>query len=55
MRTSPDGRKDMVLTGLSRAANRHVMQAIAEILEPVQNPRYLLVRKSWLGLKERVG
>jgi predicted nucleic acid-binding Zn ribbon protein len=30
------------------------MQAIAEILGPVQNPRYLLVRDSWLGLKKRV-
>ena len=30
------------------------MQAIAEILGPVQNPRYLLVRTSWLGLKRRV-
>lgn len=53
IRTSLDGRKDVVLTGVSRAAERHVMQAIAEILGPVQNPRYLLVRKSWLGLRRR--
>lgn len=52
--TSIDGRKDIVLTGTSRAAERHVMQAIAEILGPVQNPRYLLVRTSWLGPKRRV-
>ncbi|WP_172799855.1 DEAD/DEAH box helicase family protein [Croceicoccus bisphenolivorans] len=54
IRTSLDGRKDIVLTGVSRAAERQVMQAIAEILGPVQNPRYLLVRNSWLGLKTRV-
>ena len=54
IRTSLNGRKDIVLTGVSRAAERQVMQAIAEILGPVQNPRYLLVRNSWLGLKKRV-
>jgi hypothetical protein len=54
IRTSLDGRKDIVLTGVSRAAERQVMQAIAEILGPVQNPRYLLIRSSWLGLKKRV-
>jgi len=54
IRASLDGRKYIVLTGVSRAAERQVMQAIAEILEPVQNPRYLLVRNSWLGLNKRV-
>ncbi|MBX7484127.1 DEAD/DEAH box helicase family protein [Qipengyuania sp. 6D47A] len=54
IRTSLDGRKDIVLTGVSRTTERQVMQAIAEILGPVQNPRYLLVRNSWLGLKRRV-
>jgi superfamily II DNA or RNA helicase len=54
IRTSLDGRKDVILTGVSRAAERHVMQAIAEILGPVQNPRYLLVRRSWLGPRHRV-
>ncbi|QUL37181.1 DEAD/DEAH box helicase family protein [Erythrobacter sp. JK5] len=54
IRTSLDGRKDIVLTGVSRATERQVMQAVAEILGPVQNPRYLLVRNSWLGLKRRV-
>ncbi|KPF62295.1 hypothetical protein, partial [Porphyrobacter sp. AAP60] len=52
--TSVDGRKDVVLTGVSRAAERQVMQAIAEILGPVQNPRYLLVRRSWLGPRRRI-
>lgn len=54
IRTSFDGRKDVILTGVSRAAERQVMQAIAEILGPVQNPRYLLVRRSWLGPRRRV-
>ncbi|HEX9805514.1 MAG TPA: DEAD/DEAH box helicase family protein [Alteraurantiacibacter sp.] len=54
VRTSLDGRKDIVLTGVSRATERQVMQAMAEILGPVQNPRYLLLRKSWLGWKMRV-
>lgn len=53
IRTSLDGRKDVVITGVSRAAERRVMQAIAEVLGPVENPRYLLVRRSWLGLRRR--
>lgn len=52
--SSLDGRKDIVLTGVRRATERLVMQAIAEILGPVQNPRYILVRISWFGLKRRV-
>jgi hypothetical protein len=43
------GRCDVILQGASRSTERTVMQAIAEILGPVQNPRYLLVRRSWLG------
>lgn len=53
VRTSVDGRNDVVVANVSRATERHVMQAIAEALGPVQNPRYLLVRKSWLGPKRR--
>ena len=53
IRTSLDGRKDVILTGVSRAAERQVMLAIAEILGPVQNPRYLLVRRSRLGPRLR--
>lgn len=47
--TSMDGRKDIVIAGLSRASERQAIGAMAEILGPVQNPRYLLVRTSWLG------
>jgi hypothetical protein len=53
IRTSLDGRKDIVLIGVKRATERHVMQALAEILAPVQNPRYLLVRHSRWGLRAR--
>ena len=51
--TTLDGRKDVVLSGVSRSTERAVMEAIAEVLGPVQNPRYLLVRRSWLGLRRR--
>ncbi len=53
IRSSLDGRKDIVVTGVSRSSERQIMLAIAELLGPVQNPRYLLVRKSWLGLIAR--
>lgn len=53
VRTSLDGRKDIVLHGVSRSTERQVMQAIAETLGPVQNPRYLLVRSSRLGWRTR--
>lgn len=54
IRTSLDGRKDVILTGVSRAAERQVMKAVAEILGPVQNPRYLMVRRSLLGVRRRL-
>ncbi len=50
---SPNGRCDVVVEGVSRATERVVLQAIAEILGPVANPRYLLVRQSWLGPRRR--
>jgi len=53
VRASIDGRKDVILRGASRGAERQVMQAIAEVLGPVQNPRYILVRRSRLGLRTR--
>lgn len=54
LRTSFDGRKDIILTGVSRACERHVMQAVADILSPVQNPRYILLRRSRFGPKRRI-
>ncbi|KWV92722.1 DEAD/DEAH box helicase family protein [Erythrobacter sp. YT30] len=50
VQSSLDGRKDIIVTGVNRATERQIMIAIAEVLGPVQNPRYLLVRRSWLGL-----
>lgn len=47
------GRIDIIAHGLSRAGERAVMQAMSEVLGPVQNPRYLLERRSWLGLFSR--
>jgi hypothetical protein len=49
VRRSLTGGCVVALHGVSRATERLVMQAIAEILGPVGNPRYLLVRRSWLG------
>jgi hypothetical protein len=51
--SSLDGRKEVVLVGVSRSTERCVMKAIAELLGPVQNPRYLLVRDSRLLWKKR--
>jgi hypothetical protein len=48
-RMTVSGRIDIIAHGLSRASERAVMQAMAEVLGPVQNPRYLLERRSWLG------
>lgn len=53
VRSSIDGRKDIILHGVSRGTERQVMQAIAEVLGPVENPRYLLVRSSTLGWRTR--
>jgi hypothetical protein len=53
VRTSLDGRRDIVLRGVSRGVERQVMQALTEALGPVQNPRYLLVRGSRLGWRTR--
>lgn len=53
VRSSIDGRKDIILHGVSRGTERQVMQAMAEVLGPVENPRYLLVRGSTLGWRTR--
>lgn len=53
VRSSLDGRKDIILRNVSRDTERQVMRAIAEVLGPVQNPRYLLVRGSRLGWRTR--
>ncbi len=43
------GRYDVILMNATRADERVFLEAFAELLGPIQNPRYLLVRKSWLG------
>ncbi len=49
IRSSMDGRKDIIVADVSRAAERQIMFAISEVLGPVHNPRYILVRRSWWG------
>lgn len=53
VRRSLDGRRDVALGGVSRATERMVIQALAEVLGPVENPRHLLVRTSQLGWRLR--
>ena len=53
VRSSLDGRSDIIVSGVGRAAERHIMAGIAEVLGPVQNPRYILVRTSFLGFLGR--
>ncbi len=53
VRTSLDGRKDVIVSGVRRTTERQLMQALCEILGPVQNPRYVLTRKSWIGRHRR--
>lgn len=43
------GQIELAVDGISRAGERMVMTALAELLGPVQNPRYLLERRSWIG------
>ena len=52
-RRDVSGRIDVLVEGLPRAGERAVLQGLAEALGPVQNPRYLLVRRSWLGSHRR--
>lgn len=53
VRKAVSGRIDIIAHGLSRAGERALMQAIAEALGPVQNPRYVLERRSRLGFIAR--
>lgn len=48
-----DGRRDIIVNGTARAGERMIIDALEELLGPVRNPRYLLVRASWLGLRRR--
>lgn len=48
-----DGRLDIIVDGTTRAGERMIIHALEELLGPVRNPRYLLVRASWLGMRRR--
>ena len=49
VRRAQSGTAEMMVDGVPRAAERAILSAMAEALGPVRNPRYLLIRKSWLG------
>ena len=48
-----DGSRLVYFEGLSRSADIAAMEALTELLGPVQNPRYILVRKSGLLGQQR--
>jgi hypothetical protein len=40
---------DVLIIGVTRATEHSLIEAVAQVLGPTENPRYLLVRRSWLG------
>lgn len=48
------GRYEIVIDGATRAEERAFLDALAELLGPIQNPRYLLVRENRLWRGRRV-
>lgn len=48
------GARLVTLPGADRATEKLFLEALGEILGPVRNPRYLLVRETWLGQRLRV-
>jgi superfamily II DNA or RNA helicase len=53
VRRAISGRCDVTVLGVSRSVERSIIEAFAELLGPVGNARYLLVRHSWLGSRRR--
>ena len=53
VRRTMTGRCEMIIDGATRAEERAFLEALAELLGPVQNPRYLLVRQSLLWRRWR--
>lgn len=49
----PLGEALVRLEGAGRAEERLFLEALAEVLGPIGNPRYLIVRQSWLGRRSR--
>ena len=54
VRRSVTGRCEVIIEGASRAEEAIFLEALSDVLGPVQNPRYLLVRQSWLLGRGRV-
>lgn len=48
VKRSVSGKCEVIIDGATRAEERAFLDALAELLGPIQNPRYLLVRKSRL-------
>ena len=46
---SVSGNRNVILEHASRAEERIFFDALSEVLGPIENPRYLLVRDSWIG------
>lgn len=54
VRPSIAGRYEVIIDGATRSEERAFLDALAELLGPIQNPRYLLVRQSLLLGRGRV-
>jgi hypothetical protein len=48
------GERMVMLEGADRAGERLFLEALTELLGPIANPRYLLVRRSFLARRLRV-
>ncbi len=53
IRPGMTGCYEVIIDGVTRAEERAFLEALAELLGPVQNPRYRLVRESRLGRAHR--
>lgn len=53
VRPTLTGRYEVIIDGATRAEERVFLDALAEILGPIQNPRYLLIRESHLWQHRR--
>ncbi|NIJ66008.1 superfamily II DNA or RNA helicase [Sphingomonas leidyi] len=54
VRRSLSGHCEVIIDGATRAEERVFLDALAELLGPIQNPRYLLVRRSALWGRSRM-
>jgi len=49
-----DGRAELTIVGGTREDERLIMRSVAELLSPIENPRFLLQRRSWLFGRRQV-